>query len=481
MLPALVPWRAAEVAVGHVRDAAGPVAGARVRWQGHPSFVLSAADGSFRLPGGPIRPTRVTASKPGYRIAAAEPTMRPLDLRLEPLPAEDNESYAWIDPHPDPSRPTNCGNCHEEIHREWAGSAHARSARNPKFLQVLADPDGKSPPGWDLSREHPLGIGVCATCHAPTLGATGHDDVRRAVGVATTGVHCDYCHKVVDAPTDKLGLRFGADGLVLRRPKGDDLLVFGPLEDAVRPGESFAHQPVYRESRFCAPCHEGTVFGVHVYGTYSEWLRSPARAQGVQCQGCHMSPTGSLTNLAPSKGGVARDPATLASHGFPGGQADLIRRCVQVEATCRPAGEGMRVDVILRAEHVGHRVPTGFVDRHLVLVVQAFDEAGHSVEAIDGPRLPPAAGTWAGRPGRLFAKLLRGEHGEAPLPFWAPGSDVQDTRLLPGHPERQAFHFPHNAARVEVRLWYRRFWQQIADARGWTDNDLLVFKRTMEP
>ena len=40
--------------------------------------------------------------------------------------------------------------------------------------------------------------------------------------------------------------------------------------------------------------HEGVVFGVHVYSTYSEWLDSPARKQGRHCQDCHMKPTGTM-------------------------------------------------------------------------------------------------------------------------------------------------------------------------------------------
>ena len=115
---------------------------------------------------------------------------------------------------------------------------------------------------------------------------------------------------------------------------------YGPLEDAVRPGESFGQLPLYRESRYCASCHEGIVFGVHVYGTYSEWLESPARAQGVQCQGCHMAPTGRMTNIAPGHGGIARDPATLASHGFPGNQADMLRRCLAADVKVRPKTAG---------------------------------------------------------------------------------------------------------------------------------------------
>ncbi len=282
------------------------------------------------------------------------------------------------------------------------------------------------------------------------------------------------------APTDKLGTRFGRDGLVLLRPHNGDQLFYGPLPDAVRSGESFAQEALYKESSACASCHEGIVFGVHVYGTYSEWLESPS-AQGIQCQGCHMTPTGRLTNIAPGKGGIDRDPRTLASHRFAGSGLDLLRRCLQADVRCRPDDGGMRINVTVTADHVGHRVPTGFIDRHLLLVVQAFDGNGTPAPLAAGPRLPSASGAHAGQPGWLYAKLLHDEKGTAPLPFWLPGLEMHDTRLRPGESDRRAFTFAGRVARVEVRLWYRRFWQAVAAARGWGDNDVLVLEQQVEP
>ena len=96
-------------------------------------------------------------------------------------------------------------------YREWAGSAHAKSARNPKLLALLNGTDGKMPPrnDWNLHAQHPAGAGVCVNCHAPTFqDPTLEYDFRSIRDVAASGVHCDYCHKIADAPTDKLGMRF---------------------------------------------------------------------------------------------------------------------------------------------------------------------------------------------------------------------------------------------------------------------------------
>jgi hypothetical protein len=387
---------------------------------------------------------------------------------LTPLPAHDNEDYIWIDPHPNKGRPHNCGNCHKAIFDEWRGSGHGRSANNRRFLSLYAGP-GEN---WNLRKEHPLGAGVCAACHAPTFtDSTLEYDLTKVTGLAARGVHCDYCHKIADAPTDKLGTRFGRDGLTLLRPPQDEQFFFGPLDDAVRPGESFAYAPLYRESRYCASCHEGVIFGVHVYGTYSEWLESPARAQGQECQTCHMAPTGKMTNIAPGRGGIERNPDTLAGHVFPGSQAEMLRRCLKVNV----ARTGKRVSVEVRADNVGHRVPTGFIDRNLVLLVEAYGEDGRPLTLVAGSRLPPSAGKkLAGLPGRLFAKQLHDAADRSPIPFWLPHGKTSDTRLAPGRADRSEYVFAFAIKDMRVRLLYRRFWQEVAEARGWTDHDVVV-------
>jgi hypothetical protein len=487
LLPAVVVggWLAARQPAapavrGEVFDDRGSVAGARVRFQGERPSALTGRDGRFALPRGKAR--RVTAWHPGHTIAAAPADRRPLRLTLGRLPEEDHEDYAWIDPTPDPKRAGACGNCHGEVYREWSAGPHAGAATNRRLRNLLEGRDWQGRPSraWSLAAEHPLGTAVCAACHAPTLrDPTLEYDLGKAQGADARGVHCDYCHKVVGAPTDRLGTRFGRDGLRLLRPAGQELLFFGPLDDAYRPGESFAYSALYKESRYCASCHEGVLFGVPVYGTYSEWLDSPARKQGRQCQDCHMAPTGRLTNLAPGKGGIERDPRTLASHAFPGGTPEMLRRCLRLSVVLRQDAKGVRAEVEARAEDVGHRVPTGFIDRNLLLVVEALDGAGKHVPLREGPILPAAAGKeLAGRPGRLYAKVLHGPEGGGPVPFWVAHGDLADTRLVPGRPDRRAFTFPAGVRQVRARLLYRRFWPQVAERKGWPDNEVLVAEQT---
>jgi hypothetical protein len=461
------------------------VAGARVRWQGLGEAVQTDARGRFWLPQA-AGERRITAWKDGYLIAGVRPGLGLLQLHLQPLPTEDHPEYAWVDPTP--GGPNHCGTCHGEIYREWARSGHARSATGRRFRNLYEGTDwnGRPDSGWGLLRQYPDGAGVCSSCHAPAVADNDPAtfDLRQVQGVAARGVHCDYCHKIKDVAAGTPGLTHGRFGLPLLRPAstgergaGSGQLFFGPLDDVDR-GED-AYSPLYRDSRYCAACHEGIVFGVHVYGTYSEWLQSPARRAGKSCQDCHLKPTGKMTNVAPGHGGIERKPHVLGNHRFfDGSQAEMLRRCVRTAVSFTGKGDEVQATVEVRAEEVGHRVPTGFVDRHLLLVVEGLDRKGRPVAARTGPRLPdPAGAELAGQLGRLYAKLLQDFAGRRPAPFWRADPDAHDTRLTPGQPDVATFTFPSELARLRVRVLYRPFWQEVARAKGWPEEDVWVVDR----
>jgi hypothetical protein len=480
---------------GVIHSRIGPIADADVGWRGETLRVKTNAHGRFWLPASPHTKTLI-AFKAGYRVGSiTRIDSGPLSLQLDSLSDKNRDDYEWIDPHANPAKPNNCANCHGEIYREWLGSAHARSATNPKFLSLYDggplefDNQGHvlSPPEkWNVLKENPNGSDVCALCHAPTLTAAKPyfdrgiriaNGVHRESGVHRVGVHCDMCHKVNDVPTGKFGTRFGRDALDFFLPPKNDPITFGPLDDAVRKGESFAQRPIYKRSEYCASCHEGVVFGVHAYSTYSEWLDSPAKKQGKQCQDCHMKPTGTMTNIAPGKGGIERDPLTLASHHTPGGDLQMLRRAVSLTMKASDGPRGRRVEIDVIATNVGHRVPTGFPERQVILVVTATGDDGQALRAIDGPRLPRSTGKWSGASGSLYAKELIDDRGHSPIPFWLHVDKVRDTRLIPERAERSVFLFPPHS-QVTAQIWYRRFWQEVADSRAWKDNDLLVAETT---
>jgi hypothetical protein len=484
-IPSATP-RAEPPAVQHgeVRDANCPLEGALVRWKGQARASLTDSLGRFRLPQRELNSARLTAWKLGYFIGGADANREQLVVQLRPLPAKDREEYSWVNPTPDRTAKDNCGNCHGEIHREWATSGHAQSTTNRHFLSLYDGTDwqGKPGTGWSLRDEHPDGVGVCTACHAPTVP---HDDpayfdLSKVQGAAQQGVHCDYCHKIADAGLGTIGLTHGRFGIELLRP-AEGQLFFGPLDDVDRGEDTYS--PLYERSRYCASCHEGTVFGVPVYSTYSEWLESPARGKGKQCQTCHMQPTGRMTNIAPDRGGIERDPKTLANHLlFAGSQLDMVRRALKVTANFESEKDQRRLIVELRADDVGHRVPTGFIDRHLVLVVEPMDKDCNRIEMLAGPTLPkPAGREVASLSGRLYGRLLKDDEGQGPFPFWrAAGCRIEDTRLTPGHSDRMAFTLPASAQRVRIRLLHRRTWPDQAERKGWPDNELVIVDQFLE-
>ncbi len=459
---------------GQVVSKSQPIASARVRLQGQPDFVLSDRRGRFRLTELPPAERKLAAWKDGYFIGGASVDSRPRVIELTALPEQDFADYAWVDPQPDAQSPGNCGNCHRAIYEEWRGSGHGRASDNRRFQNLLDGSDwhGRPGQGWSLLDEYPAGAGVCAACHAPTA------DFGDLPATDGQGVHCDFCHKIAATRVEQVGLTHGRYAYDLLRPS-EGQIFFGPLDDVDR-GED-VYSPLQSESRYCAGCHEGVVFGVHVYSTWSEWLASPARRQGRQCQSCHMRPGGDMTNIAPGHGGIERDPATLASHTMlPGGRAAMLQSALRVKVRIDQAERRRAAVVRVTAENVGHRLPTGFIDRHLVLSVEPRSAEGAAVDVIGGPVLPPAAGAaWAGRPGRLFAKLLTDEDNR-PAPFWRSGLRLEDTRLAPDSPQVIRFELPDDAASVRVRLLYRRFWPETTQSKSWPSDEIVVFDENFD-
>ncbi len=459
---------------GRVLDSDGPVGDAVVRHQATTQTSTTDAEGRFRLPPSADAIRALTAWKAGYFIGFAAPDASPLEIRLKRLPAEDDSHYSWIDSG---LGDQGCAHCHAEIYKEWSISSHSRSVTGKHFRNLYDGTDwsGKPGVGWSLRDEHPTGLGVCTSCHAPAVADDDRAqyDLADLKGTAAQGVHCDYCHKIDGVGDGKLGLTHGRFNLNLLRPDKGQIFL-GPLNDATRGDD--AYSPLYRDSRYCASCHEGVVFGVHVYGTYSEWRDSPAFRQGRQCQDCHMTPTGGMTNLAPDHGGVERDPKTLSNHLlYDGGQEDMLRGCLRVSVDFRRDAKGVRATVHLVAEGSGHRVPTGFVDHHLILTVEGEDADGKPVDPRDGPRLPsPVGKEREGRPGKLYAKLLHDFDGRSPAPFWRADPDAADTRLEPGRPDETVYDFPPDLARLQVHVIYRRFWEEVARSKHWPDKDVAV-------
>ncbi|NQT16192.1 MAG: hypothetical protein HQ582_25770 [Planctomycetes bacterium] len=470
---------------GRVVSLAGPVEGALVGVKGWQERVATDIEGRFVLPATQPFPSRLTASMEGYFVSGVDwPGGGNVTIKLRAHPQEDCTDYQWVDPRPGAAGSEQCGNCHEQIFREWSASAHARSATNRRFMNLYQGTDwhGNKNVGWNLLEEYPEASGVCYSCHVPSLppDPTVIRDLRNVTGVDRQGIHCDFCHKIVDVSIDNVGYDHGRFAMRHVRPTPGRQLFFGSLDDDRGRSVSL---PLYRESRYCASCHEGVVFGTHAYSEYSEWLASPYARKGVQCQDCHMASTGRMTNVAPGRGGVDRDPQTLSSHASSRGNPNALRSHLSLALEGKTLAEGIEVSAEVRVEGVGHRTPTGYPSRAVILWIRATTDEGRAVRLLEGPVLPPLAGEGpvadgglAGQPGRIYAKVLEGLDGEVPVPYWKVNRLKYDTRLMPDQVDRARFLFARPPGNVTVvgQLIYRRFSKHLADQKKWPDNQFVV-------
>jgi hypothetical protein len=381
-------------------------------------------------------------------------------------------------------------------------------------------------PGFKL--DFPNIAGNCATCHTPmaakmpnvqNCGWSGcHKDSTAATagtlldpgvsplgltGDAAEGISCEFCHKIGQVHINrKTGLPYpdmpGILSLRLYRPAEDHDLIFGSVDDIARtdiPEARDVHLPLLKDSTFCAGCHYGilggvvvgnmaTKGGVLVYSSYSEWLESPYsdKETGKTCQDCHMQ-SGDHDYFAwPAEGGVIRSPEQVHNHQMMSGE--LLQDAVMLTATAAISTGLVVVNVDLTNDKTGHHVPTDSPLRQAILVVTAKDASDEPLPLRRGPVLPWWTGDYAGQPGRAYAKILRDEWtGEMPTgAIWRPVTVAEDTRLAAMATDTSRYEFrspPSGDVTVEVRLIYRKAYQQLMQWKGWTDPDIVMEEATL--
>lgn len=478
------------VVEGVVVNLAGEwVAGAVVRQQTTDNVTTSAAGGTFTLGGLPERVTvTITAWDEGYYPGGVDvvPPATGVTITLKPHPKGDNPDYAWYTSMPDPGEPIGCGHCMVAF-PQWEQNAHAGSATNPRFFSLYngTDVSGTVHLGGGYKDDFPGTAGNCATCHAPgaAVDAPFTTDMNALSGVETEGVFCDFCHKIgtayldpaTDLPYDN------APGVIayrLYRPPNNTHMFFGPFDDVTR---RVSYLELEKKSQFCAPCHQFSFWGTPIYESYAEWLASPYAEQGVECQDCHMVPTGVDYFVYPEQGGLIRDPATIASHLQPGAADEaLLQNTVEMSLETRLWAESLRVDVTITNTEAGHHVPTDFPGRHMILTVVAVGEGGALLPLLNGTTVPDWGGAQAGLPGTAFAKVLQDvETGDYPvMSYWKQALIVSDNRIpaLASDTGSYVFDAPVDTVPITVtaELRFRRGFQDEMDARGWETPDIVM-------
>jgi Carboxypeptidase regulatory-like domain len=522
---------------GIVVDSAGaPISRATVRVQATTNRTETDEAGRFVLGGlQNSKQVTVTAWKDAYYCDKVETVMPPaagVKLVLREIQTNDNAEYEWIPP----TGSNSCYSCKPGVTQVWLDNdAHGKSGGNVRFLTMFYGKDtrgnqspltryaytrdyGRLPLGPDWTKPYygpgykldfPDTAGNCAACHIP--GAAVDDpygvDPSSVSGVNAMGIHCDYCHKVADVKLDPTtGLPHpnmpGVLSQDIRRPFPEDKdryqLFFGSFDDDNVPMED-TYLPLIKESQWCAPCHYGVFWDTVVYNSFGEWLSSPYSnpATGKTCQQCHMpAPTmlegQALANVAPTAGGVERDPQTIPAHTFPGASSpELLQNAVTMTASASQEGDELLVKVGIVNDKTGHHVPTDSPLRQMILLVTATDRHGNALPQLDGAVVPewggvgePTEGNYAGLPGKGYAKILVELWTEITPTgaYWNPTRIASDNRLAAFEADTNEYHFalPSGAsARVQATLYFRRAFKSLMDQKGWDVPDIVMAQQIL--
>jgi len=371
---------------------------------------------------------------------------------------------------------STCANCHLRTVEQHMQSRHEGSFSNPVFqsqyFEELLPKASRDPKLQAEARS-------CTACHAPVAFS-----FRRTYFSGTmptdpsmSGVTCDLCHTIsaYEGPEPR-------NGNFVSQPSEKKL---GPF-----PSETNWHHvysALQTKSEFCATCHEAVNHnGVVVKATYSEWKKSPFRAEGVQCQDCHMTRDGFLVEgRSRHEAGIAaegsliraRSRDKLYTHKFPGGYAlSQVEGAIGIAFDKVPerarAGEAITFSISVDNHRTGHKMPTGSTDLRL-LWLEVTARAGSKtwpvplrVKALGGYAVA-GTGEWDGAllgqdvpaGARVYRQVFWDERNEQTLASYEATRIVWDNRLEAGErrTERYDFDVPADATgplRFEARLVY---------------------------
>ena len=337
---------------------------------------------------------------------------------VSPLPA------AALDTPPPAKYPeyqpsSSCRICHEKQYAQHQESLHARSFSDPAFQaqyfkELLPAADANPDLGKEADR--------CIACHSPVSfqKKKGRAGPERAFDEQLSGVVCDFCHRV--------GAYKGAQpggGNFMSSP-GD--MKFGPFKVAKSDWHHIYHE-LQTKSEFCAICHNDVNhLGLEIKSTFTEWLASPYAKRGIQCQDCHMSTQGFLTDGRPAfesgkatvmTVGSSVDRALLYSHRFPGTTAraqmeGALSLDLKIDQPAAAPGEEVTVRLEVMNRNAGHSIPTGSTDLRLLWLELSVETPGGSVLVPAGTAAPETPYDVAGRGESRRATARCGRSGREP-------------------------------------------------------------------
>jgi Cytochrome c554 and c-prime len=190
-----------------------------------------------------------------------------------------------------------CGECHRRIYDEWRVSSHAYAGISPMFHKFEQK----------ITEIAPTIGTFCVRCHmgvSTALNEPREMPLWKRAPVSREGVTCISCHRVSEEYGRANGERrivpgdihapvygnFGGDGVAETLKNAGR---YNVAPDAKSRGTKIHTQGVRLEqlskAEFCVSCHQVAVnLGIKLEVVWDQYRASPARAQGVTCQDCHM-------------------------------------------------------------------------------------------------------------------------------------------------------------------------------------------------
>jgi hypothetical protein len=491
---------------GVVRDSRtlAPVPGAIVTWQTTSFRTVTGADGSYRLPIRIGDDLVIVAAAKGYfnGWATVDPPALGVELRLDPVPTEDNPAYT-LEP------PDTCSLCHWSVYEDWHNTPMALAGTNTwvdDLYSGLGTPGGAG--GFVYVRDSMYAAhnpnSECASCHQPEAWIAQpfsalQDPRQPRTTAALHGISCEVCHKIADVDVARINFPGIFPGAVrFTRPPGPDP---HPVQYGVLGDTNYHHELLMRPSyqpqlvaEVCAACHQDandpeenhTYTGVISEPTYTEWRDSPwsdpASPQFRTCVDCHMPPSGRDFVCEVLYPPLLRDQDQVRTHQILGTTPEFLENAVELSMTAARNQEYMDVQVDVANTLTGHHVPTGVTVRNMILLVEARRIGDDRPLRQVGPQIvhelggvgDPQQGYFAGLPGKLYTKLIHDPSGHAPTFFTDAAGIVFDNRIAAGEtdPTHYRFLIPGGGGevRLRARLIYRRAFRALVDAKQWSSD-----------
>lgn len=268
-----------------------------------------------------------------------------------------------------------CGVCHVEIYEEWRVSTHARAwLDDAQFQEELKKTTAEE--GRDASW-------ICVNCHTPMENQLPRLVARLEKGDRGRPVY-------VDNPNFDPALQEEAITCATCHVRNG--VVLGPFGDTIAP-HPVAKSEELLSAAVCTQCHEAneTLHDVElacIFDTGTSFASGPWAAEGKVCQDCHMPEI--------SRPLVSEDSPVRKTrrHWFGGSR---IPKKPEFEAELAPLLEaypdGARIEWIdppaslaagsrgalrfrVTNAEAGHTLPTGDVERYLLVTARVVGEAG---------------------------------------------------------------------------------------------------------